>query len=306
MHRFCNMFGAFTFWIATAMVAALLGAAGCDGGTPSGTKSTGCATSGGGSASRGGSGSGGGTTGPGSIRIVAWNADDVLPTGGGANEVWLFVEDQGQLFGGTLNIEVNGQRLGAAAGQPIQLGSGTGLLFFLTPAPSAGATIQAVVVDQQGNVVNSSNTINVKAGPFAQGNTPAGGFKTVSPADGDTGVFTGPDLIFTAAAQAASYQAIVFELGLNQQNQVVITDLPVAVEVAPAGSQMTFTVTSSSALTEFANSALANQGAFVWHVVALDATGWGIGTTIDVAGFNASGGSPPPAVSATWPLFQTQ
>jgi hypothetical protein len=88
-----------------------------------------------------------------------------------------------------------------------------------------------------------------------------------------------------------------------------IDDFPVIVELAK--SQLTYSL-SASAQTTFANGGLpkkTNGGAYVWNVVSLDSTGWGNGTTIDVAGFNQAASTstaPSKAVSDTWPEFLTQ
>jgi hypothetical protein len=273
---------------------------GCDGGSPSGLGS-----GAGGSTGGGGSGSGGSSSG---VRIVAWKFDEVLPIQG--TSAWMFMNDTGNLDLNTLDVLIAGQSV--AQSSTFQVGGmqlNKGLMLEVDPSPSPGETIQVTVDDTSGNTLQS-NTITVQAGPFAQTNLPptaGGGFQVTAPQYGDSGQGPNADIVFDhSGGSAPSYQVIVIQL---DPNQGTITDIPVAAEI-PAGTWI-FTCGQNNGGTEMANAALANPGDFLVHVVALDASGWGVGTTVDVAGYN----SLPPNLSSsnitqqqlsilnTWPYF---
>lgn len=207
--------------------------------------------------------------------------------------VWLFADLTGANTQ-TLDILVNGQSVASTA-QATQVGQ-AGLLALIDPAPAAGSTIQVQAQDQQGNQI-PFNAITVGSGPYSSANIPPS-FVANSPPDGATGVGTSPTFDYSAAGSASGgYNIICFELAQTSSGGVGIADIPVAVVVSPGTTS--FTV-GSAATAVFNNSSLNPQGqAFAWHVVALDSTGWGIGTTIDVAGFNAQN----QAAYASWPWF---
>jgi hypothetical protein len=300
--------------LAGLAAAAALAASGCGKGTsqPSGFTSpaanfNGAATTGGattGGTTTGGTTTGGTTTGgsTGSFRAIAWDGSQILP--GNSPGFWIFFET-GSLNVNTLDLVVNGTAMGTGPVSKLvsPIANGTGSVIILAPPPAPGATIQVKANNSQGSP-QLSNTIISKTTPIPSGNTPTGGFQAQSPAAGATAVGTGPSFTFTAAAQASSYNLVCFEIGPSPTNpqQSVITDIPVSVEVAAPGS---FTVGNPPAHS-YANVFLNQPGVFVWHVVALDQDGWGVGTTIDVPGFNAAGQNAPPApVAATWPDFQS-
>ncbi|GIW71742.1 MAG: hypothetical protein KatS3mg102_1284 [Planctomycetota bacterium] len=280
--------------LALAAVLAL-GLAGCGGAKqPSGTGVSGASA---------GAGAGGGSGGGNALRAVAWKLADVLP--GNTDAVFLFFNDDGNLNLQTLDLLVNGQSVGQ--GGQFQVGGmqlSKGVLLQIQPSPPAGATIEVTAQNNSGATLRS-NTITVQAGPFAQGNTPAGGFRTLQPQYGATGQGTSPRLSFAhSSGQAASYQVVCFQI---DPQQGAIQDIPVAVEV-PAG---TFSVIPGQGTPGivFANDPLPLPGDFVWHAVVLDSSGWGVGTTIDVAGWNQLPPNLPNPTQAqlqvinTWPYF---
>jgi hypothetical protein len=320
--------------LAALAAAAALGAPGCGhGGSPSGASSpaanfgalahsaaarhqagagasagngAGGASSSGQTPSGGGATSGAGGAGAPAIRLVGWTEADVMP--GGGQDMWLFFTDNG-LDPNSIDLLVNGNGMGNTAFQnlgPSSIGNGTGQWVILSPMPPPNATLQITATDANGNAV-SSNILATKTGPFAAQNVPSF-FVTTSPQDGATQTGTTPMLDWLAAQAVTTYNVVVLELTIDPTTQQeVISDAPVCVEVAPAGGgAQTFTVGGTAVVT-YSNTALANPGHYAWHVVALDQDGWGVGTTIDVAGFNAVGASNQPTkqVSDTWPEFDT-
>ncbi|RME73726.1 MAG: hypothetical protein D6776_06505 [Planctomycetota bacterium] len=280
-----------------------VGLLGCNGATPSGLNAASGAATGG-----GGTGSGSGGASGSAVRIVAWKLDDVLPIQ--QDQVWLFMNDTGSLNLQTVDLLVSGQSVSQGGNYQVQgMQLSKGLLFTISPSPNPGDTLQITVDDNNGNTLQS-NTITVQAGPFAQANLPTtagGGFNVTAPQYGASGVGSNADIVFDhAGGQAPSYQVVVFQIDPNQGS---ISGIPVAAEV-PSGTWV-FTCGQSNGGTEFANDPLPNPGDFITHVVALDASGWGIGTTVDVQGYN----SLPPGLNSsnitqqqlailnTWPYF---
>jgi len=285
------------------LIAASTGlASGCgSGGSPTGTNSPASNSAVTTSTSTSTSTSTGTTT---TLSAIAWSRAQVMP--GSYDTLWVFVTDNGNLNTTTMDVLVNGTAKGlpTSGPTPFGIGQGTGQLLQVSPVPSAGSSVQVTVQDLQNNTV-LSNTITVgAAGSFIAGNLPPT-FATVTPARGATAQGTNPDLVFAKATTATAYQVVVFQIGTNGQGNPVISDIPCAVVVTPSGSgNQTYQVGSGTPATSFANLALPASGTFFWHAVALDGNGYGVGTTIDVAGFNAAGtGTPSQSVLATWPYF---
>ncbi len=287
---------------ASVLVMLAVGLFGCNGATPSGLNAQGAGGSSGGS-------TGGGSKGGGQVRIVAWKLDDVLPIQ--QSVVWMFLADPGNLDLNTLDVQVAGQSVSQGGNYQVNgMQLNKGLMLQIDPAPPAGETIEVSVDDTSGNKLRS-NVITVQAGPFAGANlppsaSPNGTFQISDPKYGDTGTGAATFISFQHANPVASYQVVVMQIDPNQGS---IQDIPVAVEM-PAPGALTCGTTPSGGI-EMANTQLPVPGDFIVHVVALDASGWGIGTSVDVAGYN----NLPPGLNSsnitqqqlqvinTWPYF---
>ena len=303
-------------WALATLACVAFVAAGCGGGAkvPSGTVVSGSTSPG---ASAGG-GSAGGAVSASGLRIVAWDPAQALPIGTAGQSLWMFMNDTGNLDTQTLDILVNGQSVAQGAAtlnmQAMQLNKG--FLFQLDPVPASGDTLQVTVNDTAGTAV-LSNVMTVSPGAYAAGNTPVGTtnqFAVLAPAYGDSAKGTTPTITFKVAAQATSYQVVILQVDPATGN---LSDIPVAAEIASTAAVsglIQFVVGTAANGTnptiEAANGALANPGDFLVHVVALDATGWGVGTTADVDGYNALPNplpNPPTQgqiqVISSWPYF---
>lgn len=261
-----------------------------------------------GATSAGATSGGGSTTAPASVRMIAWSEDEVLP--GNSQDAWIFFTDPG-LDPASIDLLVNGKGIGNAAFQALSpsaigAGQGTGQWVILTPMPSPGATLQLTGNDANGNPVQS-NIVIVNLTPFIAQNGPPF-FVTADPVDGATATGITPMLNFNPGQTVTTYNVVVLELTLDPATQTyVTTDAPVCVELAPNGNGPQMWTVGQPAVVAYSNVALKNPGHYSWQVVALDANGWGSGTSVDVAGFNAVGASNQPTkqVADTWPEFDT-
>jgi hypothetical protein len=268
-----------------------------------------------------GSSGGGATVGAaGPLRLVAWSTNATTPSdaliGSQPDTTSLVLSDGGRIQPGTVDLLVNGQSAGvqSSAMPPWPIGRGAGWRIWLMQAPPAGSTLEVHAKDTQGNAI-VSNTVVVQAGPLVAGAKPPS-FVTIAPADGSMQPMGPPSVPFTwtPAAAAQSYLVVSDEMIPVPAHPCVLCGrdgvdwLYVEVPAAPSPSY----APGQTAATVFGGGAPPGiPPVFQWQVIALDATGWGIGTTIDVDAFAAALGQSPPAqpssaAQATWPTFLTK
>jgi hypothetical protein len=284
-----------------AVALALVVAAGCGGGTPSaatsraaGSRAIGVGGFGPGTSSSSGTG----------IRIVAFDANSALPPVPGAGiEVWILgAAASGSPVTGA-ELKINGT---AVAPSSVTISTtATGGLFAdlanVNPLPQNGDSLE---IDVPGTTL-TSNVVTVLTAAYPSGNTGATGFTATSPQDASLHPATYPDATpfqFTAAQTVASYCLFTLLVDSNATTGAIqLLGLPIAVELprAAAGANPGFTAGSATGVTnQFVNGVLppvtAGTQSYAWSVVALNANGWGVGTTVD---FNSA---------TSWPFFKTQ
>jgi hypothetical protein len=245
------------------------------------------------------------------VRALAWNIDDVLPTGPGptpTNTCWLMFRDPGNTDLLTIKILVNNFPVPSPQAVPRRIGQ-SGVLVEFAPAPQAtGNTVQMTAQDNNGNPIQSQILTVTNSYYWPQGTVPPA-FQTVTPPDGWIAPTT-PSFVFTTVAPAASYHVVCFHL-VPTNGHVAAHEVPVSIEMtAAAGQQATFVdgaPLGAGVVTEIANdplpplSSIITNEHYAWQAIALDPTGWGIGTTIDVPDYDNGVSSALP----TWPWFDT-
>jgi hypothetical protein len=188
------------------------------------------------------------------------------------------------------------------------IGTSGGIYLEFSPAATiTGTTVQMQAHTTSGQPINSQTMTVTNIFYWPQGTVPPA-FQTVTPLDGWIAPQT-PTFTFSNAAPASSFQLVCFHLITTSTGQVQAKDAPVCVELSiGAGGQTSFADgTHVGVLTEIANDPLPPLSSFVtnehyaWHVVAVDPSGWGIGTTVDVPGYNTGTSSG----HASWPWFDT-
>lgn len=303
---------------AAVLVAVALAGAGCKGNssTPSGLQVGGTTT--GGSTTGGGTTGGGTTGGTPTFRAIAWEADRVLPGDAPTigdpvpNEAWIFCS-----AGGTditiNNVLVNGAPVTPTQQQRLRAGgpAGTGRAFFLAiPMPSNGQqiTVDATVASSGAPLL--SNPVTVVTGGAFSGTQAPQTFISINPPQNANiqAVFAPVNFQWQQAGTAVTYHLNVMRLDSNNLTFSFPFCLEVSASGGAPGQQQSFPQQTGGAITEFARQSLPTIPNFSFddryaiNWIALDATGWGIGSTIDVPGYN-SGTTPG---FASWPWFNTQ
>lgn len=243
------------------------------------------------------------------VRAVAWNLDDVLPTGPGpqpTNTCWLLFRDPGNTDILSINILINNFAMPTNQVRPRKVGK-TGILVEFSPAPTiTGNNVQMKALDTSGNPIESQVMTTTNSYYWPAGTVPPA-FKTISPPQGWIAPQT-PSFTFTNVAPATTYNVVCFHL-VPLNGHMTAHEIPVCVEVRPAsGPQTTFVDgTQAGVVTEICNDPLPpvisplSGEYYAWHVVALDPTGWEFGTTVDVPGYDNGVA----AALDTWPWFDT-
>lgn len=294
--------GAFLF----AVVAALLGVStACNSAAaPSGSESKAAnnVQPGGGSG-----GGGGGGTQTGTLRLVAWESGKVYPaTGAPADqlsrpgEIWCWVTNNSSTMNGAAfalpTITLNGAAPTLVAAIPVKVAaapSNSWLMIITATAGTVPANGNLVATATVNGTALTSNTVVTKNTAFAAGNTFAGGFVITAPVD----LFATPPpaapqppaTVFTfthsTPTSVSSYQFLSLYLQFDANGAITTLDIENAVERTGVG-----TITAGSATgvtTAFANAPIAspvsfaNDEVYAFQVIALDSTGWGVGSTVE-------------------------
>jgi len=254
---------------------------------------------------------------PFSIAIVAWSAQDVLPEfvrfTTAPEEVWIFM-NPGTLTLTSTSVLVNGNFMPIVNIPLVQRQSPRLFVVGFNSPPQAGTTFEVIGTDAAGNT-HHSNTVIARASPFLVTNTPVapGTFAALKPAHTATEL-SPPTFEFRHLAGAAAYNLVAIH-SLHNGATFRLSDIPLSVVLRnPQVDPHKFTAgQSGGVVTTFSNEPLPplanpNQEFYVWHVVALDGTGWGIGTTVDTVTINqaVASGNATSTTFASWPQFQTQ
>ena len=243
----------------------------------------------------------GGGVGPGgvqSMRLVGFEVDRVFPATTGFT--WLFVTSGGAVSG-TSQVFIDGAPIASSLfSQTLTIGAGAQSgVFFSIVTPAIGSLIGVRALDALGSPI-FSNALTVKGAPFPAANTPPV-FETLVPASGEVNVADRPTFIWTQPEAATELLLCIAPPGA--MSFTVSPAIPLAVELTiQAQGNQEFQATQTVAAgagSVFSNEPLLPFAPYVWSVVAIDPDGWGVGTTIDVAGFSASD-------AASWPQFRTQ
>jgi hypothetical protein len=255
--------------------------------TSSGSSTGGLTIGGGGSGSTGGSTTGGPSQ-P-FLRVTGWDAAKVLPiqTQPGQATTWFFVES-GAFTVTNLELLENGAPVVA---QAQQIGSAGHLFIVQTPAQGVNVTVRG----QASGVQITSNVCTVQTGAFAAGNTGGGGFMAFSPTMQSTAPQATP-FSWGTAGTVTTYLlcALMLDQSTGQVGVALAVELPAGASSYTAGSGVSLTAKYVDGLLPPLTSPTTQT--YAWHVVPLDATGWGVGTTVDIANYTA-----PAAASANNP-----